>query len=439
MPADRNHACVVGGSIAGLLAARVLSEHFAQVTILERDELPLEPKPRKGTPHAQHTHGLLARGLTIFEELFPGIREELISLGASFGDLVGDCHWHAMGGFHAAAASGIVAVSQSRALLEWVVRRRVQQLPNVIIRDKTPVEMPVTDVAFTRICGLRIIDHRTQETIKVCCDLVIDASGRGSRLPRWLAELGYEPPQDEQVIVSLAYATRLFHRREEAIGGRLGMVVTQSPPNKRFAAMIKMEGQLWTISMGGMLGDWPQPTESGFREFAAGLPTPEIFEYLKTAEPASEIMSYKYPGSIWRRYDRLRRMPLGILPLGDSIATFNPIYGQGMTVAALEARLLGECLAYGAPNLTQQYLRRMAELIQTPWQIAAGSDLRNPYVRGQRTIALRIGNAYLNRIHRAAHRDPVVAVAFHRVANLLDLPTSLCRPEVLCRMLWPRR
>jgi flavin-dependent dehydrogenase len=284
-----------------------------------------------------------------------------------------------------------------------------------------------------------MIDHRTQQTSSLHCELVIDATGHSSRLPKWLVQLGYERPPAEKVIVNLAYATRLFHRREETIGGRLGMIITQSPPNKRFAAMIKMEGQLWTISMGGMLGDWPTSTADGFREFAAGLPTPEIHEYLKTAEPASEVIPYKYPASVWRRYDRLRRIPEGILPLGDSIASFNPIYGQGMTVAALQAHLLGDRLADGQPNLSLQYLRRVAELIQTPWHIAASSDLRNSGVRGRRSIGVRLGNFYLNRVHRAAQRDPSIAVAFHRVANLLDEPISLIRPKIARRVMWPRR
>jgi len=250
--------------------------------------------------------------------------------------------------------------------------------------------------------------------------------------------MGYERPRAEKVIVNLAYATRLFHRREETIGGRLGMVVTQSPPNRRFAAMIKMEGQLWTISMGGLLGDWPRLKDDGFCEFAKGLPTPELYEFLKTAEPASEIIPYKYPASVWWRYDRLRRMPQGILPLGDSIASFNPIYGQGMTVAALQARLLGDCLSDGRSHFSQHYFRRVADLIEIPWRIAAGCDLRNRGVKGRRTLAIRIGNAYLNRVHRAARRDPRVAIAFHRVANLMDSPVSLLRPAIFRRVVWPR-
>ena len=283
-----------------------------------------------------------------------------------------------------------------------------------------------------------MIEPGTRQARSLECELVIDASGRGSRLPRWLLQMGYDRPPAEKIIVDLAYATRLFHRREETIGGRLGMVVTQSPPNKRFATMIKMEGNLWTISMGGMLGDWPVLTEDGFRSFAAGLPTSEISEYLKTAQPASEIIPYKYPASVWRRYDRLRRLPRGILPLGDSIASFNPIYGQGMTVAALKAQLLGDCLSDNPANLSKHFLTRVIELIKTPWRIAAGSDLRNPGVRGRRSIGTRLGNIYLNRVHRAAQQDPVVAVAFHRVANLLDSPTALFRRRIVRGVLWPR-
>jgi 2-polyprenyl-6-methoxyphenol hydroxylase-like FAD-dependent oxidoreductase len=203
--------------------------------------------------------------------------------------------------------------------------------------------------------------------------------------------------------------------------------------------MIKTENAQWTISMGGMLGDHPTVTDAGLLEFARGLPTPEIYEFMRTAEPVSEIIPYHYPASVWRRYDELVQFPAGILPLGDAIASFNPVYGQGMTVAALEALALRDCLEDGIENVASRYSARVARLISVPWQIAAGSDLRNPGVCGRRTIRIRLANIYLNRVHQAAHRDGRVAVAFHRVSNLLAPPATLLHPCVLSRVLWQSR
>lgn len=433
------HAIVLGGSIGGLLAARVLAEHFAQVTVLERDPLPDQPLPRKGTPHARHTHGLLSQGLDTLEALFPGIGVELTAHGASRGDLVQDCHWHAGGGFHQQVASGMVASAQSRALLEWVVRRRAAQMPNIAIRDQIAVQRLVADDARQRIVGVLVTNRRASVSDDLFADLVIDATGRSSRLPVWLVELGYLRPPEERVEINLGYATRLFRRREGDFGGRMAIVVTQTPPNTRFAAMVKMEGELWTLTVGGILGDHPPLSDEGFREFARGLPTPEVYEFLRAAEPASEIVPYTYAASLRRRYERLPRFPQGILPLGDSICSFNPVYGQGMTVAALEARALGDCLAGGSEHLAARYFRRVARLVETPWQIAVGSDLRNPDVQGRRTLTTRLVNAYLSRVHRAAHHDNAVALAFHRVANLLAAPASLFHPGIVARVLLPRR
>ncbi len=444
-------AIVLGGSIGGLLAARVLSDHFRQVVVLERDPLPDQPLPRKGTPHARHTHGLLSQGLTRLEAMFPGLGAELVAHGAEQGDLVKDCLWHAAGGFHRQIASGLFASAQSRALLEWLVRRRVGQLSNVAVRGQIGVQRLLADERRQRVAGVQFADRshadralsnsaafKSERTEALPANLVIDATGRGSRLPQWLEELHFPRPKEERVHIDLAYATRLYRRRPTDLGGQLAIVVTQQPPNKRFAAMVQMEGGLWSLTMGGVLGDHPRLTESGLLEFARGLPTSELHEFLQDAEPASEILSYKYASSLRRRYERLREFPQGILPLGDSICSFNPVYGQGMTVAALEAGALDECLREGMDGLAARYFRRVARLVDTPWQIAVGSDLRNPGVPGPRPLGSSLVNGWLDRIHRAAQHDPEVALAFHRVANLLAPPASLFRPGLAARVLFCR-
>lgn len=445
-------AVVLGGSVGGLLAARVLADHFRQVVVLERDPLPDEPSARKGTPHARHTHGLLSQGLAKLEQMFSGIGAELVSYGAEQGDLVKDCLWHAAGGFHKQIASGLFASAQSRALLEWLIRRRVSRISNINVRGEIGVQRILADADRRRVTGVQYADRtreccsletgaafKSDRTEALSADLVIDATGRGSRLPQWLAELNFQRPKEERVHIDLAYATRLFRRKPGDIQGQIALVVTQQPPNKRFAAMVQMEGGLWSLTMGGILGDHPHLTDAGLREFARGLPTPELYQFLRTAEPASEILSYKYASSLRRRYEHLRRFPEGILPLGDAISSFNPVYGQGMTVAALEAGALDECLSAGTARLSRRYFARVARLIDTPWQIAVGTDLRNPEVQGHRPLGTNLINGWIDRVHRAAQHDPQVALAFHRVANLLAPPSSLFHPALACRVLWSPR
>lgn len=441
-------AVVLGGSIGGLLAARVLADHCREVFVLERDALEDGPHARKGTPHARHTHGLLSQGLVRFETFFPGLGAELCAHGAEQGDLVKDCYWHAGGGFHQQVASGMFGSAQSRALLECLVRRRVRQIPNVTLRGEIGVQRLLADTEGRRITGVQFADRthqggtfdsdrafKSDRTEAISADLVIDATGRGSRLPQWLEDLHFRRPQEERVHIDLAYATRLFERRPDDLGGRMAMVVTQQPPNKRFAAMVQLEGGLWSLTMGGILGDHPRLTDRGLLEFARGLPTPELFDFLRTAEPASDILSYKYASSLRRRYERLRHFPAGVLPLGDAICSFNPVYGQGMTVAALEADALDQCLHSGFERLAGRYFRRVARIVDTPWQIAVGSDLRNPGVPGHRPFGTRLINDWLDRVHVAAQHDPQVALAFHRVANLLAAPASLFHPTLAVRVL----
>jgi 2-polyprenyl-6-methoxyphenol hydroxylase-like FAD-dependent oxidoreductase len=348
-------ALVLGGSISGLLAARALSNHFRQVTVLERDVLNDEPQHRQGTPQARHTHGLLARGLEVIEQMLPGTCAELVRHEVEQSDIVQRCLWHAEGGYHLQFASGLVGTGQSRTLLEWVVRRQVARLPNVLLRDQVSVNRLLADPSRRRIIGADVTDRRSGISESLDAALLIDATGRGSKLPTWLEEFGYRAPREERVEIDLAYATRIFRRHESDFGGNRGVIHTLTPPNRRFAAIVNQEGRRWSLTMGGLLGDHPPLDEAGFIEFARGLPAPEIYEFVRTAEPISEIMSYRFPASVRRRYDRLRRLPEGLLPLGDAIVSFNPVYGQGMTLAAREAQLLGDCLVEGRDGLASYF------------------------------------------------------------------------------------
>jgi 2-polyprenyl-6-methoxyphenol hydroxylase-like FAD-dependent oxidoreductase len=431
--ANEKRAVVIGASMGGLLAARVLSERFERVSVLERDALTGDGHPRKGVPQGRHAHGLLARGREILEELFPGLTEELEASGAVRGDLALDTAWWHAGVLHLPHRSGIIGLLVSRPVLEGAVLRRVRALPNVEILERCDViglhgDRPVSGVRL-----LRRVAGATVETMPA--DLTVDASGRGSRLPAWLASAGVAPPPEEELRLDLGYATRVYRRRPGQLGNRSAVVVAASPEVHRAGVALAMEGERWIVSFGGYAGDHAPLDDRGFTAYASGLPAPDIAELLREAEPLSEPFRYRFPSSLRRRYERLRRFPEGLLAFGDALCSFNPIYGQGMSVAALEAVALRECLARGRAGLARRFFRRAARIVDIPWSIAAVSDLRFPEVEGRRGPMVRFVNWYLAKLHVAARTDRVVSHAFLRLTNLLATPASVLRPGIALRVL----
>ena len=204
----------------------------------------------------------------------------------------------------------------------------------------------------------------------------------------------------------------------------------------RGGAMLAQEGDRWLVTLSGYLGDHAPADEQGFLEFARSLATPDIYAVIKDAEPLGGFATYKYAANQRRRYERLDRFPDGLLVFGDAICSFNPIYGQGMTVAALEARVLGDCLAEGTTRLSQRFFKRAGKVVDVPWSMAVGGDLRIPAVEGPRSPLLRFLNWYTGKVHVAARRDPVVTRAFHRVANLVAPPPTLLHPRIAAHVLW---
>jgi 2-polyprenyl-6-methoxyphenol hydroxylase-like FAD-dependent oxidoreductase len=428
-------AIVLGASVGGLLAARALSDHFQRVLVLERDPLEGDSASRKGVPHARHTHGLLAGGLAALEDFFPGFRQDLLNRGAEVGDILDRSLWHVAGGQHVRFNSGLTGVCQSRPVLEQVVRSRVTALPNVTLRDQVSVERLTANSWNERVTGVQVADRRANRGETLLADLVVDATGRGSQMPAWLASLGYPRPAEDRVDVDLAYATQLFHRRPEDFNNLMAIVVTPSPPIKRFGVALAIEDDRWSLTLGGMFGDHPPREPDGLRQFAAGLASPVLHRFLQRAHPISEAAYYRMPGSLRRRYERLARFPKGLIVMGDALCSFNPIYGQGMTTAALQAAALGKHLKGGLDDLWRRFCREAARLVDIPWKIAVTSDFQFGETRGRKPWLAGVTNAYLRLVHQAARTDPAVALAFHRVANLLDGPSSLLRPMVLARIL----
>jgi 2-polyprenyl-6-methoxyphenol hydroxylase-like FAD-dependent oxidoreductase len=434
MSAQTEHAVVVGGSMGGLAAARALSEVYDHVTLVERDRLDDSTGPRRGVPQGRHAHGLLARGREVLEDFFPGLTDELTDLGAGCIDLQSGFRWINGGRLLCQEEpSGIVALGVSRPLLESRVRARVRSLPNVSLTDACDATGLAATADRRRVTGLRILRRGGSSTEEVLdADLVVDATGRGSRGPQWLEALGYRAPEVEQVHVGLAYASRSYRRDPD---GPHGAAIGATTANPRGGVMINQEGDRWIVSIGGILGDAAPLDSEGFTAFAATLPSPVIHQVIRDAEPLSEAVRFRYPASTRRRYERLVRFPEGYLAFGDAISSFNPVYGQGMTVAALEALELRTTVGEGTADLAPRFFRRAARIVDTPWDISVGADLRFPGVEGRRTAKVRMVNGYLERLHVAAEHDAAVGRAFLRVINMIDPPQRLMSPGTALRVL----
>lgn len=422
-------AVVLGGSMAGLLAARALSAHFETVTIVERDELPREAAHRRGVPQSHHTHGLLASGIGVLERLFPGLRADLVAAGAIACDSLRDLRWVFEGAPLAQHASGIDGLMLSRPCLEAAVRQRTFATPGIERRDGCQVEGLLASGAGDRITGVTLKDGTT-----IAADLVVDATGRGSRLPDWLTALGYDAPVEERVQIGLTYTTRFFRRRPDHLRGEAGAVVPPTPQGKRGGVMIAQEGDRWSVTLIAHFVPGAPMDLAGFVDFTTRLPTSDIHDVVAQAEPVSDPVSSKFPASVRRRYERLTRWPEGLATTGDAICSFNPIYGQGMSVSALEAIALGDVLAAGRHDIGRRFFRVAARIVDTPWTTAVGNDLRMPETVGPRTLAGRAINAYMASLHRAAHVDGELAIRFMRVANLLAPPTTLLAPSSAWRV-----
>jgi 2-polyprenyl-6-methoxyphenol hydroxylase-like FAD-dependent oxidoreductase len=433
---ETGRAVVVGAGIAGLLAARALSDVFERVAVIDRDVLPAGTAGRRGVPQGPHAHALLARATAALEHLLPGLSGELVAGGAVRADLQHELRWYSGDHRLSTARPRLEGIGVSGVALERAVRARVCALPGVTITSACDVVGLTATPGRDLVTGVRLLPRADSAAeTRLAADLVVDAGGRASRAPAWLEEMGYERVPEENVRIDLACVTRYYRREPHHLGGALGAIAGFHPATRRGGCVVAQEGDRFAVTVAGVLGERPPVDHAGLLAFAESLPGGEVAEVVRTAQPLGEPARMSWPGHTRRHYERLRRFPDGFLVLGDALCTFNPLHAQGVSVAAVEAQLLARLLASGTDRLARRFFRAAASLVHGPWSIGLGTDLRFPELGGRRTAATRLIAAYLGRYQAAAATDPVLGGALVRVFNLVTPPARLFAPDLVVRVL----
>jgi len=443
------HAVVIGASMAGLLAARVLAGHFERVTVVERDRLPDGVEQRRGVPQGKFAHVLLARGLAVLDELFPGYSRDLEAAGAVPARIPGDAVMFGRSGWLDRRAPGWTVLSASRPLVEATVRWRVADLPGVTLLQghEATALGAADDGRVVRGLALRRVDGE-DSALFADADLVVDASGRGSRAVPWLADLGYPEPLQTRVDPDIAYASRVYRIPDDfAADWKLAMVFSSPPGVPRTGYLFPMEDRQWILGLMGAAGEHPPTDEDGFTSFVRSLRHPVIAEAIAGAEPLTEIRGFRGTANRMWHFERMTRWPERFVVVGDAVCAFNPVYGQGMTVAAVAAQTLDACLSWqrrrrpagDLDGLARRFQRQLAGANTDPWMFSTGEDLRLPTTTGAEAgRGTRALHRYLDRIDTAATRAPAVADVYVRAIGMLDRPTALFRPRVLASALRTR-
>jgi 2-polyprenyl-6-methoxyphenol hydroxylase-like FAD-dependent oxidoreductase len=433
-------AVVIGASMAGMLAAAALARSTGtvdEVIVLERDELPDEPRPRKGLPQGRHAHILLPSGRDAIEEIVPGggVRKRLLAAGATERGLtsglvtLGPQGWYRRSRHH---ESHPLLVA-SRNLIDWTVRDAVlTSTTRISIRRASAAGLLGT---AERVTGVRVEGDRAEEDLRA--EFVVDASGRGTRIEHWLSELGITDIPKDVVDAGLVYASRLY-RIPEGAEAFPPTQVTADPGGGRpgrSGLLLPIEGGRWLVSLGGTRGGEPTADPDDFVRFAHGLRHPIVAELITGAEPLSDVVLSRSTRNERRYFEKTARWPEGLIALGDAVATYNPVYGQGMSVAALGARALsGELDRTGilAPGFARRVQRAAAKVVDAAWMMSVGQDQWFPDVRGKSpTLADRWLSAYTGRMARVATGSYRVSTAMCEVTTLQADALHLLRPSLL--------
>ena len=429
-------AVVIGGGIAGLLCARVLSDVCEEVLVLEKEELPKDFTARKGVPQAFHTHTLLDSGRRVLNSYFPGFTDKLLEKGNISIDQTGDLKWFHHGVLKFDKATGVQMNVQSRWHLEGLIRQYINDIPNIRIECKKVDDLIIeNDICKEVVCG--------DESIEA--DIVMDCSGPASQIRQWLSRHGYQIPPELRIKIDLKYCTYLYKRKpEDKYAWQAMAVYPEAPKGNRsgiiFPIQDEVHGPCWQVTLVGRNGDYPGNTHEEFVEFTKGLDIPDVHECISKWELISEKGQHtSFQENVRTYYDHMLKYPAGYLPCGDSFGRINPIFGQGMSIAALESEILQKTLSEvkDMKTLTSLYLKRIGCFFDIPWFLVNCEDWRYPNVPGK-SKEIRYVNWFTGKLHKLCAKDKQIVSEMYSVLHLNKKPSALFKPSIVFKALFKK-
>lgn len=432
-----DRAIVVGSGVGGIFAAGALRPFFREIVVLEKDELPSGPEFRKGVPQGPHGHIVLKRGENIAEDLFPGFRDRLREAGGVVLDTGRDMARYAFDKWSSPVDLGMTISSQTRPLLEYVLRESLSRSANVEIRAESRFLGFLHDSDRVRGVRLQGNDGSAEE---LEADLVVDASGRATQTPRWLKENGFGEVETERIGIDLCYVTGIFTTDETDDGRPRLCTIGQTPPAVRGGTTLPVEGNRWMITLSGRGDDVPVPEIGAFLDYAKSLPDSCVYDRVAAGRLEGSLRRFKTPESFWRHYERMPAFPDGLIPIGDAVAGFNPIFGQGMSVAAVDAEALGLSLGEraasgeGLSGLHSLVLPKICETIGEAWDGPATIDFLYSSTIGERPADYEQRRAILFAMQEMAEEDDDLRRAQFEVGNMLQSRTTLFSADVVASL-----
>ncbi len=431
-------AVVIGAGMAGMPAARVLADYFDKVVVIENDTLPSDAAPRAGTPQSKHVHVLLAGGLQSLETLFPGFGQALANAGAQLLRVSVDMLWERPGyESYPRRDLGFTSYSMTRPLLESVVRKKFAAIGNMTVHERCRAQQLITTDDGRTVKGVSCL-HSDGKTEEIQAGLVIDASSNGQPTFNLLAALGLPAPEEAAIGVDMGYSSTIFEIPNDAPSDWRAVNTLPEPPrNRRGALLSQVEGNCWLLSLGGNHDVKPPEDEAGFLEFAQHLRTQTIYNAVKGAKRCAPIARYGLKASRWRHFEKLERFPAGLIPFGDSICRFNPVYGQGMSVAAKEACLLLSLLetaaaeGKGLGSLATDFLVQAQPIIDAPWAMAVIPDFLDPLTEGERPADLANALRFSAALIKTAYEDAAIHKLMFEVQHMIKPRSVLREPAVV--------
>ncbi|RFU40029.1 hypothetical protein DZF91_19135 [Actinomadura logoneensis] len=433
-----DHAIVIGAGVTGVLAASALARRFARVTVVERDTPPDERAFRPGLPQCLQIHAFWKHGLDCAEHLLPGLVQELVDHGAHRLTVPEDFLWLSPVGWFPRVA-GTADMTCSRVLLDWVLRRRANADPRIEVLEASRVTGLVPTADGEGVQGVRVRTDGTAGPRTLMASLVVDAAGRRSEATRWLTELGHPVPPVERYDAGFGYSSRYYKLPDSTGRDWKAIYIQTSPGTPRGGVLVPIEDGLWIATLLGC-GDHVPPTKDDeYLRYARSLRSPVLHDALREAEPLSDAQAFRNTANEWRHYESLDRWPRGFLVLGDALCRFNPVYGQGMTVAAMTTKAVADAIDGMDPARIHRDTARLQRVAAAQsadaWGLAVGEDLRFPWTQGRPPGAkVKFLHQYMNHVVAAGNVDPATCRTIFQVFGMTAPPAALLKPSAVARV-----